>query len=83
MTNLEGSKLLVQQGHVVVVFCLVEVAGDWSSQTIFLDELLDMETSTVVSRAVRQSWLVKGQFSRLLVDQEDVAMETSVWRIAL
>lgn len=80
MISLKSSKLLVKQWNVIVVFSLVEVSSNWSSKPVFFDELLNMETTAIISGLVGQTRLVESQLSGLLVNQEDVAMETGAWK---
>lgn len=50
--SLFASKLLVKFGHVVVPLRLEARPCDWSTEAVFLAETLDLEFSTVVSRAI-------------------------------
>lgn len=72
-----GAELLVQDGHVVVVLSLVEVARDRVAQVVLLGELGDREHAAVVARPVSKPRLIKLQLPRLLVDQENVSVQTS------
>lgn len=69
-------QLLVQLGDVVVPLGLVAGSRHWSSQLVFLPELLDLEFATTVSGAIGEDGLGAGQAAGLLVDQPHVPVET-------
>lgn len=68
-------QLLVELGHVIIPFSLVQVAGDGLAEAVLLGEPADRELSAVVGRPVGQTGLVEFDLGWLLVDEEDVAVE--------
>lgn len=73
------TQLFVQDRHIIIVLCLVEITSDWVAKLIFLSKLPDRESSAVVCRSVGKPRLITGDLAILLVDKEHVAMQSGVW----
>ena len=71
-------QLLIELGHKIIPFGLVTRAGYWGPKLILFAERGHLEFATVVSRSVAENGLVTLQWSFLLVNQPDVAVQA--WR---
>ena len=68
-------QLLIELGHIIIPFGLVTRAGHWGPKLILFAERGHLEFATVVSRSVAENGLVTLQWSFLLVNQQDVAVQ--------
>lgn len=71
------SQLFVQNRNIIVPLSLIQIAGNWVAQIVFLCKFGNRESATIIAAAVRETWFVKLQFSILFVNQKNVTMQTS------
>lgn len=70
---------LVDNRYIVIVLCLIEVPIQRFSQVVLLRKFLHREVAPVPI-GVAVSRFIKVQFTRLFVDKESVAVETTALR---
>jgi hypothetical protein len=71
-----ATELLIELGDIIIPLSLVQVSSDRVAKVVLLGEVTDGKSSTVVSGAVGKTRLIKSQLSSLLVDQENVSVQT-------
>lgn len=48
--SLQGRrKLLIQDWHVIIILCLIEVASDWSTEIVFFGKLLYAKATAIIA----------------------------------
>jgi len=76
--QLFATELFVQFWDIVVPLSLVKVASDRVSEVVLGSKLGHRLASSTTTRAICQLFLGEADFTTLLVEQEDIAMQTYI-----